>query len=198
MTSKVSITNQALAHLGQTILITSLDEASIAAEQAKLFFDQCVKEILERADWPFARTSQLLANLGDPPTNWDYRYQYPADCVRLRGLVTSGLRVKRRNQIEPYQLQYYDGSVTIVTDVEDAEISYTAAVTDVTIFSPLFVTTLSWKLATALASPLRVDAKILQLCQQQYEYHLGLAYTSQLNQEAEDIPPDSEFISGRR
>lgn len=198
MVSKVALCNIALSRIGVSIPIASLDEASVAAEQSKIFYDLVLDMVLARVDWGFARTSKALADLGSPPTGWGFRYQYPTDCVQLRGLAPVGARRRRIEEIPPYDLSFHEGSKTIITDVEQAQMLYTARVTDTTLYPPMFANAFSWCLGAELVTPLSVDPRRRQMAREMYESELAVAAAVAANETVRDLPAECGFITARR
>ena len=83
--SSVKIANFALSKVGTDSTIETLTENSAEAKACNLWFETARKQALSAYDWPFARKRLALAVHGDdPPDEWAYRYQYPADCVKAR------------------------------------------------------------------------------------------------------------------
>ena len=104
-TSETVICNRALASIGTRSSIASLTENSNEAEQCDLIYASTRDEVLQMADWNFARKVDYLALLksapGTPsnPTGsvawstafptppWLYEYGYPSDCIQVQWLV---------------------------------------------------------------------------------------------------------------
>ena len=198
MASEVSICNMALFRIGQSQRIDSLSEASVAAELCKQIYPTVRDVLIESWDWTFARKRVALASVGDEPTNWEYQYQYPNDCLKARAVVLSGDRKPLASERIPFEVGYntVNELKAIYCDLEDAELVYTAAVTSVALFTPSFCDALSWAIAKELVSPLAKDTKYVQLAGQQAELALRLAQALDINESQEDYP-DSEFITVR-
>lgn len=81
--SKLGVINTALGRIGQ-VKIASLTEDSTAAIQAAIIWDDVVQEILEAADWSFAKTRIALSqNATSPVQGYDYAYTLPPDFLKL-------------------------------------------------------------------------------------------------------------------
>ncbi|GAB7024701.1 phage connector family protein [Salidesulfovibrio brasiliensis] len=85
MADKPTICNRALAAIGVTDRISSIDEGTPEADLCKLHYDEVLREVLRVYPWNFART---FKNLGGPvetdlPPHWSHAYQLPPDCLRV-------------------------------------------------------------------------------------------------------------------
>src|SRR3546814_8520623 len=90
--SKVQICNMALSHIGSKSTIESVDEPSAAAQQCRLWYEMARRQALGAYNWTFARKRLALAiHNDDPPEGlWNFRYQYPADCLKAREIENPG------------------------------------------------------------------------------------------------------------
>lgn len=198
MASEIEICNLALARIGQSQTIASFTEASKAAEVCAQSYPICRDMVLQDHMWPFATSWKVLAEMADPPTNWGYRYSYPADCLDLRYLVIPGKRNPQADNYPVFELQFYNDQQTIITDTKDAEAVYTAKVTDPTLFSPLFTNALAWRVAQEIAMPMAVDPSMMDNARQMYTATVSKAASSAQNEVRPDPNPESEFVTGRR
>lgn len=198
-TSEVSICNMALARCGVTILIQSATEASNQADICNLFYAPTRDRVLEAFNWPFARRIATLADIGAPPINWQYRYRYPVDCLKVRNLVVEGMRAPNKDNRIPFQVLGDEASSAkaIVTDQISAIAEYTARITDVNLFPPAFVSALAWGLAVEIAIPLTTDMKRVQVAQQMYLSALRDAESTAAGEQEEEPMPESDFITAR-
>lgn len=175
MASEVDICNLALAHLGDNATVASLEppEGSAQAEHCARFYPIARDALLELHDWNFATKRALLAQVDNLWPQWSYSYLQPADCLRVIAVLDktagadqsisvpapysqSGLANTGMGRYTPqdYVCETNDsGDEVILTNQVDAMVRYVAFVTDTTKFTPLFVTTLTWKLAAMLAGP---------------------------------------------
>lgn len=155
MASVVDICNLALANLGDAATVTSIDppEGSVQAEKCAQFYPVARDALLEMHPWSFAVKRVVLADLGGtPPTNWEYRYARPADC--LHAIAVYPEEPASEWDTQPF-VQEMDGTTrSILTNAATATLKYIARVTETTTFSPTFVVALSWYLAYLLAMPI--------------------------------------------
>ena len=207
MASEVDICNLALGHLGDNATVASLDppEGSAQAEHCARFYPIARDGLLELHDWNFATKRVQPAQVAYAFNQWQYAYAAPADCLNVVAILDadapddySGVLPMAATQFGTvnagqgiYQPKAFecetdaDGRQIILTDQEDPVLRYVAYVTDTTRFSPLFVTTLSWKLAAMLAGPIikgeegRAEAK---RCEAMAAMYLGKAAESDATQ----------------
>jgi hypothetical protein len=176
MSSEVEICNLALAHLGDSATVASIDppEGSAQAEHCSRWYPIARDSLLELSDWNFATTRALLAELVNPFPQWAHAYAYPTDCLKVLGILASdatgdvagtfpqdGFYYGAVPQLyTAYTPQDYTtetdattGNMVILTNQADALVRYTRKVTDTSKFSPLFRDALAFYLAGYLAGP---------------------------------------------
>lgn len=196
-TSDLAIANMALSHLGADSRIESMLEKSTEARAMKQWYNVCRLETLERFDWSFARKRLALAlHSEDPPEGaWNYRYQYPADCVSFRRL-----RNPLGEQQDPVPFQEEtapDGTRSIVTNLEDAVGIYTYDCTSTLVFPATFVTALSHNLAFRTGFQITKKQSIANAQGQLYDGLFRRASGQNANAAAAEPPRDAERIRGR-
>ena len=176
MATEVDICNLALAHLGDDATIASLSppEGSAQAEKAARFYPIARNNLLEMHTWNFAAKRGILALTTNTLDQWDYAYVAPADMMNPVAIISPSSQNDYATRMSAgdtpggitsnYAPTIVAGQYTpqqfavegtyIYTNQENAMLRYQAYVTDPSIFSPLFVTTLSWHLASMLAGPI--------------------------------------------
>ena len=176
MATEVDICNLALAHLGDDATIASLSppEGSAQAEKAARFYPIARNNLLEMHTWNFAAKRGNLALTTNSLDQWDYAYVAPADMMNPVAIISPSSQNDYATRMSAgdtpggitsnYAPTIVAGQYTpqqfavkgtyIYTNQENAMLRYQAYVTDPSIFSPLFVTTLSWHLASMLAGPI--------------------------------------------
>lgn len=209
MATKVQICNLALSHIGQHS-IQSLDEATKLAQYCNLHFDNTRDAVLRDHAWGFAKKRLTLALTGDTYSGWDYAYAYPDDCLvaheifDLTGSVTG-------TAYDPDTDTYYStGKVEfevsvnnalsqkiILTNKESAELMYTARVTNVGLFDPLFVDALSYALALKLVQPLKADTALRQELSNSYVRLVERAKAVSANETYKKPDRDNDFVNAR-
>jgi hypothetical protein len=108
--SDVDICNRALASVGVTKLIESLDQSgSVEAEQCSLWYARLRDEMLRDRIWKFATRRAVLAVVaGESRSDWAFVYALPANCLKIRGLVLPGARSPW--MLQGYPFAYYQGA----------------------------------------------------------------------------------------
>ena len=176
MATEVDICNLALAHLGDDATIASLSppEGSAQAEKAARFYPIARDSLLEMHTWNFAAKRANLALTTNNLAQWDYAYVAPTDMMSPVAVISptaqndyatrmsagdtpGGITSNYAPTIVAGQYtpqQFAIEGTTIYTNVETAMLRYQAFVTESDKFSPLFVMTLSWHLASMLAGPI--------------------------------------------
>lgn len=198
MSSKTEICNVSLIRLGVTKLIANVDtENSNNARAFRSIFDGERDFVLADFFWPFAKTYAALGLVDGSetePTNYDWRFAYrvPSDCATPRRLSTG--RDGRKAATPPaWEVGQDNDGLLIFTDEENAVLEYTALITNVGRFDPIFRSALSWKLAKSLAAPLSRIKSIVETCNNQYEIEIDKARGRALNAKQLDAPGPSEL-----
>ena len=195
MASKIEIYNMALFHVGSTSKVASVDEQSMEQIVCSTFYPTALDCLLsyKSADWGFATKSVALADIGDPPTNWLYRYAYPNDCVRAIRIVIPGTRNPMQGQEIPYKLEQADVSQSIVTDMPEAELLYISRGLPAERLPSPFVIALSYQLGALISVPLKKESSLRQELYSLSEQFTQVAMAASLNQQQPDDPPISIY-----
>jgi len=195
--SSVKIGNMALANIGWTGTIESLNEESTEAKQIKLWYDYCRVLTLDAIDWKFARKRAALSlSTDDPPDDWGVRYQYPADCIKMRKIVHP--MGDTEDYIE-FDVENDDAGTaqTIVTDLEDAVGYYTFNLTQVNQFSAPFIEALAWAIAAKIAFPITKKRDLKKDCEGNWLATLRIAEATDGNEGVARKPREAEAVRGR-
>lgn len=148
--SEVEICNIALSLLAVEP-ITSLDDKTTEARLCKANYANVRDAVLEDADWTFAMVRGTPAKLSDPvPWGYTAAFQRPSGCLRVTVVKQSDSGDPDRSDRINWQLE----KTHIVANADKIYIKYVERVTDVTLFSPMFVQALAQRLAAELAIPL--------------------------------------------
>lgn len=211
MASEVEICNLALAHLGDTATVASINppEGSAQSEHCARFYPVARDSLLEMHNWGFSMHRQALAQLTNPWPQYDYAYAMPGNIINIIEILppdaqddystrfaptdvpgyyqnVSPVIAAGRYVPQPYDIETNeDGIQIILTDQENAVCRFTTKVLDPSRFSPLFVMALSWHLASMLAGPvIKGDqgAAEAKRCQQMMAAYLAQAKASDANQ----------------
>lgn len=226
MASEVDICNLALGHLGDNATVASIDppEGSAQAEHCARFYPIARDSLLEMHFWNFTMRRIKLAAVTNSWPEWQYAYAVPGDCLNAIAVMPpdanddystrfvptdtpdfahnySPMIAAGRYVPQPFTMETVsDGSSVIYTNQEQAMLRYTVLVTDPTKFSPLFVMTLSWHLASMLAGPvIKGDqgAAEAKRCTQMMTGYLAQAQESDANQRRTTIEHIVPWTAGR-
>ena len=223
MASAIDICNLALGHLGDTATVSSIDppEGSAQAEHCARFYPIARDSLLEMHLWNFSVRRVALAQVTNNWTEWTYAYMVPADVNNIIAVLAPDAPNDYSTFVSPidgvpfyaptvaaamYTPQQYtvesmaDGTSILYANQSNAVLRYTSFITDTTKFSPLFIVTLSWHLASMLAGPLiKGDAGAAEAkrCQGMMTSYLTEAQMSDSNQR--NIKPEHvvNWMSGR-
>lgn len=195
--SEVEIGRMALAHIGSRSNIESFTADSAQARQILLFYSISRGMALEALDWSFARRTKALAGHAEPPTNnWQFRYSLPTDCIAPRIIPNP---IGRQGDHVPFSREIVGESETILTDLPEASLTYTADVTYTPLFTYSFTYALSVMLGANAAPNLVGDAghKIKLELMDEFETLIAKAADSNANSEKPDKERDAIWIRER-
>jgi hypothetical protein len=186
----------ALAHLGVSTSIASLEERSAEARACNRFYPQIRDEVLRDFAWPFAGVIATLSLVAvNPTTEWGYSYEAPVDVLAVRRIPNGVSRVDTATTRVRFRML----GALLYTDQPDAEVEYTAQITDSTLFPPDFCQALSLKLAAMIAPTVTSENatakadRMLAL----YLRQMALAEMNAANEAGPDDAPESGFIQAR-
>jgi hypothetical protein len=193
--SQAAICNIALGHLGMSATIDDFDaDESTAGLACRTHYDLALGLTLRALRWPFADREVALATISgyDSPV-WDYAYRAPADYV-----IAWGVNLTKDDQVgEEYEIGGDASGHTVLTDAEDAVLTYTALVTNTGLYPPAFVDVLAYALAMRLAQPLTAEENYRQAARQGYRTALSEARTDVGNERVSRSADDGPFIAAR-
>lgn len=211
MASEVDICNLALAHLGDTATVASLDppEGSAQAEHCARFYPMARDSLLESHPWGFATTRVLLGLLNETSPEWRYAYAQPSDALSIVAILPPSGHTATPNTpltnsgavAQTFACEVgIAGADVIFTNQADAILKYTSIVTDTTRFSPLFTMALTWHLASMLAGPIlkgEAGAAESKRCATFMQNFLSKAMESDASQRRTTTQGDSGWINRR-
>tara|TARA_A100001391_G_scaffold195353_1_gene172593 strand:+ start:704 stop:1372 length:669 start_codon:yes stop_codon:yes gene_type:complete len=176
MATEIDICNLALAHLGDDATIASIKppEGSAQAENAARFYPIARNALLETHTWNFASKRVALATTTNTLEQWEYAYVAPADMMTPLAIISPTAQNDYSTRMSSGDTpggitsnysptivaghytpqQFAVEGIYIYSNQENALLRYQSIVTDPSKFSPLFVITLSWHLASMLAGPI--------------------------------------------
>lgn len=198
-TSEVDICNLALANIGETAKVTSIDppDGSAQASLCATFYPLARDSLLQMGYWSFAIKRKALTAVDNPRTEWEYAYSVPSDASGIIAVmppdasndyIEYGMDVPQKFVIETD----INGKRILYTNQKDAHARYNAKIVDTTLFSTIFTIALSWHLASMLAGPIikgDVGAAESKRCAQVASAYMMQAKTHDTTTQAEIKPP---------
>lgn len=180
MASPIDICNLALAHLGETPNLSSIDppEGSAHAEACARFYPIARDVAVEAINWPFAMARVVLAELtpAEPVTSWLFAYALPADYVKAVGVVQPGVLDEEQDSS-----QFVIEGRVIYTNAETATLRYVQKQTDTTKWPAEFVVAVSWLLASYLAGAICEDKSVKNWAYEMWREEIGRSAQSNAN-----------------
>ena len=195
MSSKIDVFNMALGHIGVSSTVADELERSPERVTCSRYFDTCRDALFSYKDmrWGFATSRVILADLGDPPMGWGYRYRYPNDCINALEIVGSTGRTEPVELRPKFEIQYEADGRVILADIEAAELIYTKRIEEVERWPSSFVEAMGYRLASMIVMPLKNDNgsrnDLLQLAEQ----FAQIAMAASLNEAEPDNPTASIY-----
>jgi hypothetical protein len=151
MASDVDIANTALSHIGEDASIASMStpDGSVQAGLCARFWPIARAELQEAFNWSFgARRATDLAEVSPPSPAWVYAYALPNECLKVRKVLPEGATDESKG--EPFEVM----ERTLYTNVSNPTLIYSKLVLDAGVFTPMFVSTAGYLLASYLAGPI--------------------------------------------
>ena len=185
--NEIKICNIALARIG-VAPIESMDEASEAARACNQYYDFVRRNVLRKYPWTFATRRVTLAQIDVTPPDYKFAYRYPSDALALRKMYNQNYcGLPEKNQ---YKILSDTEGKTIYTDIEAANIEYTADIDDVSLFDDEFIEALGWKLAAEIAFMLTGHLEIAQNVQAYNAYFTEAAADNAQEENVHDAQLD--------
>ena len=196
--SKVKIANMALSNIGASSTIESFTEDTAVAQSVDLWYDASRIQVLEAYDWGFARKRlALAAHSEDPPDDWNFRYQYPVDCISVRNLFNP---LGEDADAIPFtvELAITGGlSKSILTNESIAIAVYTMDLETTSLFSYFFIETLSFLLAHHIAFTVTGKLSLRAQMLATYQEYIQLAPAQNANERVSKPKREAVWIRFR-
>ena len=167
------IVNAALVSSGHTDRIGDLYDGTETSKVALAVYGQTRDALLREFDPGFAQKSDNLTLLKSappggyipgvnpwnpttyPPLPWLYEYNYPSDCLRIRGLLQQTIFLPNFSPQSVQWREFEDGTLSppalaIACNIPDATIIYTQRLTDPSQWEATFIQTLVERLTVAI------------------------------------------------
>lgn len=166
MASQTDIANLALSLIGESAISSINDPSDKPSRICLVNYAQALDETLSLARWSFAKKQVGLSKLTDAPLfKWTAAFQLPSDFIRLCEVEgVDAFYPKEFFDIQGRKL--FCGLDSDNEEDESLHIEYIRREDDPTLYSPLFVEALAYRLAIKISVPLtNSDAKARTLMQ---------------------------------
>lgn len=174
MATKIDIYNLALFKLAQSIAVPAITDDSKAADVLNRLWEPVRDFVLTERVWPWAMRALALSHQDEPAMpGWAYRYAYPVDCLTAYAVTDAGgiasagklVRFTSGDWVAntwgsgsyDWDTAYGEQGTSIVSNLRDAYLVYTAKVDDANRYPPQFVNAIATRLAAEAAPPLIGD-----------------------------------------
>lgn len=158
--TKTELANIALGHLGHA-LISSIDEASPAAQHCRRMWDFCRDGLLRQRHWNFALARADLTRLSSaPPFGWTAAFQLPSDY--LLAVEWNGMEAGTGESEFDIEGEMLLADVASDEETPRAELRYVRRVEEVSKWDASFCEAFSYKLAAALAPSITSSSTLTQ------------------------------------
>lgn len=168
--AKTKIVNLALGHL-KIDAITSIDPPdadSKAALAGAKWYDQARRDTLEAHPWKFAsKPIHLVADPVSPLFEYDKKYELPPDFIRICYVGND-----YRFPVRDFDIQ---GNFIVCNETSPLPMVYVYDFSDATKFSPKFITSMSYRLASFMAYEMTGNAQLVEAMDGQFTKSLTQA-----------------------
>ena len=195
--SEVGVYNLALNAVGETANVSSPTENSRRAEVCRLWYELVRDQVLEAAPWPEATKMRRLAlaqasdedswQIGDPQPGYAYAFALPADCLRPQYLTDYG----------QFELLTESGVKQLHCNNPAPILRYTAAQTNVALWSNNLLMAIVYGLAGHIAQPLSGKTSMTNMLIQRANDMILAARVNSANQPAHQVEAVPDWIVGR-
>ena len=189
--TRVEIVNIALARLGESP-IQSLDEGTVPANMAKVFYDPAKRATLRDFNWNFSLTTARLAKLVGTPVDFRCAFALPVDCLKAIRLHREGVP----DFSDHSGIRFVVRGGKLCTDEEAVFLEYVADVDDPARFDDRFVEIFSYKLASELAMPVKGSSELM--ANYMNVYSAGISQAATLSaEESRAVLSDNPYVEAR-
>lgn len=183
--SAVDICNEALALVGADP-IASLSDASPTGRLCNALYTPTRDELLVMHPWKFAtKRAELSADPDAPEFEYDYRFQLPADCLRVIG-TNLGTEAK-----------WTEENGYLLCNESTVSIKYISKITTEGTFSIPFCEALAYKLASKMAYPLAQSTSLKDSLSRDYLVHLRDARSANAQAAQGDVVEANDWLYSR-
>lgn len=188
---EIEVVNRALTFIGEPP-ITSLDDDTKGARQAKTNLPLARSVVLRSHFWKFATARVRLPQLAEAPAfGWKFAFQLPSDFVRLWRVNPGGPNAQVLET--PYRIE----GDRLLTDDSEINIIYMRDVTDLSKWDPLAQEALAYRLAADISMVIVQNANITQQLQQQFDRVLAEARSTDSMENPSRELEANEWVASR-
>lgn len=205
----LDIWNDAILNVGAGTAISATTEQSAAAAACALRYKGVVERLVRETDWSCLRRRVALAEVSSGavwPPGWAYLYEYPADCVAIRGFDVGWAGYRPAAAIAYEVGDDSDAGKVIYMNVRDATLVYSSFALDLddapceAKFDSSMREALGWALAAAIAGSLTGNPQIVANARTEAARTLAEARAANANESASNsmdaVPPESLQVRG--
>ena len=167
--SPADVVNIAMKKAGIKGRIGNLYDGSEPARVVLDFYSQTRDATLRAFNWGFAeRFVSATISGGTPPAIWAYEYNYPSDCLQVRGIYNSVYVADKNNPLPNlWTIGNNSTQKVIWSSLSAPTICYTGQITDPSQWEPLYVETFTTEMAKMLAVTIGVKEAIKVLMEEE-------------------------------
>ncbi len=181
--SAEQICSDALAQLGQRPITDITDTTNPHAILCNSVYYIARDSLLSEFMWSFAiRRVALAVDVTAPDFGYTYRFQLPADCLRVIGVDSREYK---------YVIEYG----YLLSNQETLYLKYIARIEEPGRFDPLFAEALGARIARKLAMPILKKASAVQIAEGIYQEAIARAKASDAIQDDEEALTAEEQCS---
>jgi len=189
-TTKTQIFNLALAHIGEPG-IANFQIAGAPARNARLIYDDIRDQVIHEFPWNFATRYDSAAALAETPSwHWQNAYVMPSDYLRV-------LRIQGDLRRDWEVADMDDKTVLMCNISSPINFKYIRRVTNVSRYSPNFVSALAARLAIELVIPLGKRLTLMDSLRTIYMAKMSLARTVDSQEKTPEIIQANDWTDAR-
>lgn len=199
MYSQVEICNMALTNYGGGSIM-SMDDGTEEARVLNLLYDNCRQSVLAEGIWNFAisYTNTGLALLeGVNHPMYSYVYSMPKNCLKVLRVYSSDYELADDRFKCDFEVYNYGTDKAIATNAQNAKAKYVVDVTTSSLYSPEFVTCLSYLLASRCVEALTRNGQLVAEMDAKYQVALSKALQSNVREGSQRIQKPSMYTDFR-
>lgn len=198
MYTKVEICNMALANFGGGEIV-SLTENTEEARVLNLLYENCRQAVLAKGIWNFAigytKTLAVLEEAEHPIYN--FVYALPGKCLKVLQVYSDNVNLRFEQYNPEFEVFNYGSRKAVATDIPMAHCKYIVDEDNTAIYTPEFVTCLSYLLSARCVESLTGNAQIVSEMDAKYQVALQDALLSNARENKTNLQYPSSFLDFR-